>query len=64
MLHGMRNGWPDPCYIFAHWTWAQLMEYSEGLIEMLHGGSVQTRGRSVSDATPDYLRSIANYTEG
>lgn len=64
MLQGMRHGWPDPCYIMTHWTWQQLLEYAEGLLEMIHGVSDRSRGRSASDATPEYLRSIANYIEG
>ncbi|MCG3141733.1 MAG: hypothetical protein HDKAJFGB_03052 [Anaerolineae bacterium] len=64
LLQGMRHGWPDPYYIMMHWTWQQLLEYSEGLLEMIHGVSDRGRGRSVDDATPEYLRSIANYIEG
>lgn len=59
----MRNGWPDPHYIAAHWNWMQLLDLAEGLAEMLQGSTTTEtrRGRSVGDATPEYLQSIANY---
>lgn len=63
LLQGMRHGWPDPYYIMTRWTWMQLIEFAEGLAEMV-GLSDRRQGRGVGDASPDYLRSIANYIEG